>query len=132
MSKKVQEPASNVEALGLGLALAVTAPTEAKSREVLGLAEQLASRMSEIEVACAQQVAEKLIHEMPSSSNTFGARVKEARRREGLTQLQLCTRLKVHGVHLDTSAITRIENARRDPRLREALAIAKVLRLGAQ
>ena len=54
--------------------------------------------------------------------SAFGDRAKSARLRAGLTQQQLCDRL---GNSLDTSAITRIEAGQREPRLSEALAIAR-------
>ncbi len=57
----------------------------------------------------------------------FGERAKSARLRAGLTQQQLCDRL---GKSLDTSAITRIEAGQREPRLSEALAIARELGFG--
>ncbi len=59
-------------------------------------------------------------------SSAFGERAKAARLRAGLTQEQLSHRL-LPGVVLDTSAITRIEAGQREPRLSEALAIARVL-----
>ncbi|OBI49787.1 hypothetical protein A5707_16360 [Mycobacterium kyorinense] len=64
-------------------------------------------------------------------SGTFAERAKAARLRAGLTQQQLSDRLKNEAdVALDTSAITRIESGQREPRLGEALAIAKVLEFG--
>lgn len=61
------------------------------------------------------------------AGSAFGDRAKSARLRAGLTQQQLCDRL---GNSLDTSAITRIEAGQREPRLSEALAIARVLGFG--
>ncbi|BBX48065.1 hypothetical protein GCM10009641_08910 [Mycobacterium cookii] len=62
---------------------------------------------------------------------TFAERAKSARLRAGLTQQQLFERLRDEtGVRLDTSAITRIEAGQREPRLGEALAIARVLNFG--
>lgn len=62
---------------------------------------------------------------------TFAERAKAARLRAGLTQQQLCVRLREEtGVDLDTSAITRIEAGQREPRLGEALAIGRVLGFG--
>ncbi len=64
-------------------------------------------------------------------SSTFAERAKAGRLRAGLTQQQLSDRLRNEaGVLLDTSAITRIEAGQRDPRLGEALAIARVLEFG--
>lgn len=60
---------------------------------------------------------------------TFAERAKSARLRAGMTQQQLATRLRHEKqVKLDTSAITRIEAGQRDPRLPEALAIARILK----
>lgn len=59
---------------------------------------------------------------------TFAERAKAARRRAGLTQQQLSHRLETEAdVSLDTSGITRIEAGQREPRLSEALALARVL-----
>jgi transcriptional regulator with XRE-family HTH domain len=64
-------------------------------------------------------------------SGTFAERAKAARLRAGLTQQQLSDRLRREAeVLLDTSAITRIEAGQREPRLSEALAIARVLEFG--
>ena len=64
-------------------------------------------------------------------SSTFAERAKAARLRAGLTQQQLSDRLRSEAeVLLDTSAITRIEAGQREPRLSEALAIARVLEFG--
>ena len=64
-------------------------------------------------------------------SSTFAERAKAARLRAGLTQQQLSDRLRNEAeVLLDTSAITRIEAGQREPRLSEALAIARVLEFG--
>lgn len=63
--------------------------------------------------------------------NVFGEQAKQSRLRAGLTQQQLSDRLHHEaGVSLDTSAITRIEAGQREPRLGEAIAIAKVLEFG--
>lgn len=60
--------------------------------------------------------------------STFAKRAKEARLKAGLSQQQLVERLETDAdVSLDTSAITRIESGKREPRLGEALAIARVL-----
>ncbi len=64
-------------------------------------------------------------------SSTFADRAKAARLRAGLTQQQLSDRLRNRSRDLlDTSAITRIEAGQREPRLSEALAIARVLEFG--
>lgn len=58
---------------------------------------------------------------------TFGQAVKRHRERAGLTQQQLSDQLARFRIKLDTSAITRIENGAREPRLREAQLIAQLL-----
>ena len=60
----------------------------------------------------------------------FGRRMKAARADAGLTQAELQELLKERGAPLDTSAITRLEAGRREPRLSEALAIAATLGFG--
>ncbi|GAS87550.1 helix-turn-helix domain-containing protein [Mycolicibacterium brisbanense] len=58
----------------------------------------------------------------------FGQRVKRAREDQGFTQRQLAEILEeYHRIKLDSSAITRIENGSREPRITEALAIADIL-----
>lgn len=59
----------------------------------------------------------------------FGKRVKSQREAVGWSQRELSERLAELGVKLDTSAITRIENGSRDPRLKEATAIAHALEI---
>lgn len=126
----MDKPKNDTEALALALMLAVTAPDDDKMHRAIGLADKIAAGMPELEVARAKKLAEKLIDETPTASDTFAERVRAARLAAGLTQQQLCDRLKDEAaVRLDTSAITRIESGRRDPRLSEALAIAAVLGL---
>lgn len=62
--------------------------------------------------------------------DTFGRRVRAARERAGWTQQQLADALGRYGLKVDTSAITRIENGSRDPRLSEAESIANAFGLG--
>ncbi|MCT7369326.1 helix-turn-helix domain-containing protein [Mycolicibacterium llatzerense] len=57
----------------------------------------------------------------------FGKRVRAQREGAGFTQRELSERLAELNVKLDTSAITRIENGSREPRLKEAFAIALAL-----
>ena len=65
----------------------------------------------------------------PNEQVTFGKRLKRARRVAGLSQDKLCDLLREYDeeVDLDSSAITRMESGLRDPRFKEALAIARVL-----
>ena len=55
----MKEPNDNYSALVLALELAVTAPTQDKSTQLLAIAEELAGIMSEVEVLRAQKEAEK-------------------------------------------------------------------------
>ena len=55
----MKEPTDNYSALVLALELAVTAPTQTKSEQLLAMAEELADIMSEVEVMRAKQEAEK-------------------------------------------------------------------------
>lgn len=55
----MKEPTDNYSALVLALELAVTAPTQTKSEQLLAMAEELAGIMSDVEVLRAQQEAEK-------------------------------------------------------------------------
>ncbi|MBP2455690.1 helix-turn-helix domain-containing protein [Mycolicibacterium lutetiense] len=60
-------------------------------------------------------------------ASQFGKRVRAQREGAGFTQRELSENLAELGVKLDTSAITRIENGSREPRLKEAAAIAHAL-----
>jgi len=55
----MKKPTDNYSALVLALELAVTAPTQDKSTQLLAIAEELADIMSDVEVLRAQQEAEK-------------------------------------------------------------------------
>ena len=55
----MKEQTDNYSALVLALELAVTAPTQTKSEQLLAMAEELARIMSDVEVLRAQQEAEK-------------------------------------------------------------------------
>lgn len=53
----MNEPTNDYEALVLALTLSITAPTEEKSKQCVGMAEQLATKLSEIEVERAKREA---------------------------------------------------------------------------
>lgn len=55
----MKKPNDNYSALVLALELAVTAPTQTKSEQLLAMAEELAGIMSDVEVLRAQKEAEK-------------------------------------------------------------------------
>ena len=59
----MKEPTDNYSALVLALELAVTAPTQTKSEQLLAMAEELSGIMSDVEVLRAQQEAEKNLEE---------------------------------------------------------------------
>ena len=59
----MKKPNDNYSALVLALELAVTAPTQDKSTQLLAMAEELADIMSEVEVMRAKQEAEKNLEE---------------------------------------------------------------------
>ena len=53
------KPKNDYEALVCALRLAVTAPTEEKSKQCLNMAEEFASKLNDLEVARAKREAEK-------------------------------------------------------------------------
>ena len=55
----MKELSNDYDALVMALTLAVTAPNEEKSQEVLSMAEDIASRLSEFEVERAKKEAER-------------------------------------------------------------------------
>ena len=60
----MNEPKNDYEALVLALALSITAPTEEKSKQCVGMAEELAMKLSDIEVERAKREARKKADEM--------------------------------------------------------------------
>lgn len=59
----------------------------------------------------------------------FGDMMREARQKLRWSQRQLAEALQKAGLKIDPSAITRIENGQREPKLREAVAISDILDL---
>ena len=53
-----KEPTTDVEALTLALYLAITAPTDEKAQQTMGIIRTLAGRMSKTEIAYAKKRAE--------------------------------------------------------------------------
>lgn len=66
-------------------------------------------------------------HEDVRPELTFAQRVRELREALGLSQTQLATTLRLKGVKIDPTSITRLEKGTRGVRLDEAVAIAGVL-----
>tara|TARA_Y100001938_G_C7906642_1_gene337372 strand:+ start:222 stop:416 length:195 start_codon:yes stop_codon:yes gene_type:complete len=60
----MNEPTNDYEALVLALTLSITAPTEEKSKQCVGMAEEFAMNLSEIEVERAKREAMKKAEEM--------------------------------------------------------------------
>lgn len=58
-AQPMNEPSNDYEALVLALRLAVTAPTDEKSKECLGMAEEFASKLSELEIERAKREAKR-------------------------------------------------------------------------
>jgi hypothetical protein len=59
----MSNPRNDLEALTMGLYLAMTAPSEAKHVECMAMVEGLWSRMSSIEVARAREYAEARVEQ---------------------------------------------------------------------
>ncbi|KAA1426473.1 helix-turn-helix domain-containing protein [Nocardioides antri] len=62
----------------------------------------------------------------------FAARVRSERERQGLSQARVADRMRLVGVDIDATAITRIERGERRVRLNEAVALAQALQLELQ
>ena len=60
----MNEPTNDYEALVLALTLSITAPTEEKSKQCVSMAQELATKLSEIEVERAKREAKKKADEM--------------------------------------------------------------------
>ncbi|WP_367582408.1 multiprotein-bridging factor 1 family protein [Tsukamurella tyrosinosolvens] len=58
---------------------------------------------------------------------TFGEAVRESRTGLGLSQRALAAKISDLGVPMDATAVTRIENGQREPRLTEGITLAKFL-----
>lgn len=61
------------------------------------------------------------------AKRSFAQNLRHARERAGLSQRALAERLSMFGVHLDPSAITRIERGERDAKVAEAVVLAQAL-----
>ena len=62
-----------------------------------------------------------------SNMRQFGDLLLEARRKRDLSQRKLAEQLAEYGVAIDASAIMRMENGQREPKLSEAFALAAYL-----
>ena len=67
------------------------------------------------------------IYDFNGKKNICGARVKEARRRLGLSQIDLAARLQVEGVVIERDSVSRIEIGTRFVADYELVILARVL-----
>ena len=67
------------------------------------------------------------IYDFDGKKNICGARVREARKRLGLTQDDLAAKLQVSGVVLERNSISRMESGVRFIADFELLALSKIL-----
>ncbi|MGB6243669.1 helix-turn-helix domain-containing protein [Gordonia sp. (in: high G+C Gram-positive bacteria)] len=61
------------------------------------------------------------------TQNSFGDALKRARTEASLTQRELVERLQAEGISTDQASIARMESGKREPRLSEAIGIARVM-----
>ena len=67
------------------------------------------------------------IYDFDGSKNICGARVKEARKKKGLTQDNLAAKLQVEGVNIERNSVCRIEIGTRFVADYELMALCKIL-----
>lgn len=67
------------------------------------------------------------IYDFSGKKNICGARVKEARKRLGLSQIDLAARLQVEGVVIERDSVSRIEIGTRFVADYEFVILARVL-----
>jgi DNA-binding XRE family transcriptional regulator len=60
-------------------------------------------------------------------ARTLGEAIKEGRTRLGLSQRALAAKMTELGVSMDGTAVTRLENNQREPRLSEGIALSRFL-----
>ena len=69
------------------------------------------------------------IYDFNGSKNICGARVKEARKRQGLSQENLAARLQLEGVIIERDSVSRIEIGTRFVADYELVALSKILKV---
>ena len=69
------------------------------------------------------------IYDFDGKKNVCGKRVKEARKKLGLSQDDLAARLQVSGVIIERNSISRIESGARFVADYELLALANILKV---
>lgn len=68
-----------------------------------------------------------LIIQLVSRKNIVGPRVRKARKKLRITQMDLAARLQVLGISIDRSGIAKLESGRRPASDIEVAALAKIL-----
>ncbi|MBQ2810401.1 MAG: helix-turn-helix transcriptional regulator [Clostridia bacterium] len=69
------------------------------------------------------------IYDFNGKKNICGKRIKEARKRQGLTQIDLAAQLQVMGVIIERDSLSRIEIGTRFVTDYEIVALAKCLKV---
>lgn len=69
------------------------------------------------------------IYDFNGSKNICGARVKEARKRQGLSQENLAARLQLEGVIIERDSVSRIEIGTRFVADYELVVLSKILKV---
>ena len=72
------------------------------------------------------------IYDFDGKKNICGKRIKETRKRLGLSQQELAARLQVFGVNIERDSLSRIEIGTRFVADYEIFALAKILSLSAE
>ena len=71
------------------------------------------------------------IYDYNGKKNICGKRVKEARRKMGLSQQELAAKLQIEGINIERDSVSRIEIGTRFVADYEILVISKVLNVSA-
>ena len=71
------------------------------------------------------------IYDYNGKKNICGKRVKEARRKMGLSQQELAAQLQIEGINIERDSVSRIEIGTRFVADYEILVISKVLNVSA-
>ena len=72
------------------------------------------------------------IYDFDGKKNICGKRIKETRKRLGLSQQELAARLQVFGVNIERDSLSRIEIGTRFVADYEIFALAKILSVSAE
>ncbi len=72
------------------------------------------------------------IYDFNGSKNICGEKIKEARKKEGLSQEMLAARLQTEGVNIERDSVSRIEIGTRFVADYELAALCKILRVSPQ